>query len=91
MSNLFEDFKDAFSEGPRDIGLAEEVRHGGDTENEQPIRQRTRNIPLAKRAEADQAVAIWKNMGLFNLPGDLQLSSSGKRMEQQNFVWIIVG
>lgn len=64
VSNLLEDFKDVFSEGPNDLGLAKDVRHRIDTGDEQPIKQRRRNIPFAKRTEADRAVADMEKCGI---------------------------
>lgn len=64
VSYLLKSFKDVFSGGPNDLGLAKEVKHRIDTGDAQPVKQRPRNIPFAKRTEADRAVADMEKYGI---------------------------
>ena len=53
-----------FSSGPRDMGRTDLIKHKIDTQGAAPIRQPPRRLPLARREEAQEAVADMLSQGV---------------------------
>ena len=62
--SLLRRYAHVFSSGPQDMGRTDLIKHKIDTQGAAPIRQPPRRLPLARREEAQQAVADMLNQGV---------------------------